>query len=255
LPVIQKNWDSSPPPVDSLNAVPSAPVVSRLLGQTESSDALTAVIVVDSAAAADPILGTRLAASHPLTPIYVWDPAARLSAECVPVACELRTYRLGLRLPEGHAHDNFERAARLIHERYAESQEDRTRPSSLPWEKLSPLYKGSNRRQLDNAFWMVEKIAGHTWNTGDSPHKHVSPESLEKLDAVGDGDPTVVAVKRLERLGLTDETIYAGAQAEWEQSSSYLRDRGWTWAPSATRRPSSMKGWSTAGKPCWLILS
>jgi hypothetical protein len=227
----RKNWDSSPPPVDSLNAVPSAPVVSRLLGQTESSDALTAVIVVDSAAAADPILGTRLAASHPLTPIYMWDPAARLSAECVPVACELRTYRLGLRLPEGHAHDNFERAARLIHERYAESQEDRTRPSSLPWEKLSPFYKGSNRRQLDNAFWMVEKIAGHTWNTGDSPHKHVSPESLEKLDAVGDGDPTVVAVKRLERLGLTDETIYAGAQAEWEQSSSYLRDRGWTWGP------------------------
>jgi hypothetical protein len=85
LPVIQKNWDSSPPPVDSLNAVPSAPVVSRLLGQTERSDALTAVIVVDSAAAADPILGTRLAASHPLTPIYMWDPAARLSAACVPV--------------------------------------------------------------------------------------------------------------------------------------------------------------------------
>jgi hypothetical protein len=227
----RKNWDSSPPPVDSLNAVPSATVVSRLVGQTEGDDALTAVIVVDSVAAADPILGTRLAASHPMTPIYMWDPAARLSAECVPVACELRMYRLGLQLPEGHAHDNFERAAMLIHERYAASQEDQTKPSSLPWEKLSPFYKGSNRRQLDNAFWMVEKIAGHTWNTGGSPRKHVSPESVEKLDAVGEGDPTVVAVKSLERLGYTDETIYAGAQAEWEQSSSYLRDRGWTWGP------------------------
>jgi hypothetical protein len=84
---------------------------------------------------------------------------------------------------------------------------------------------------------MVEKIAGHTWNTSDSPPNLVSPESLEKLDAVGDGetasrdDPAAVAVKRLERLGFTEETTYASAQAEWEQSSSYLRDRGWTWGP------------------------
>jgi hypothetical protein len=232
----RKGLGSSPPPVDSLTAVPSAPVVSRLVEQSEG-EATTAVIVVDSAAAADPILGTRLAAGHPRTPIYMWDPAARLNAERIPVACELRTYRLGMELPDGHAHDNFERAAMLIHERYASSQADQTTPSSLPWERLSPFYKGSNRRQLENALWMVEKIAGHTWNTGGTPHDHISPESLQGLDTVGDGeatsrdDPSVVAVKKFERLGFTEATIYATAQAEWEQWSSCLRDRGWTWGP------------------------
>jgi hypothetical protein len=232
----RKKSDGAPLPIDSVAAVPSTTVVSRLVEQNERRDAFTAVIVVDSAAAADPIMGTRLASSHPRTPIYMWDPAARLSAECIPVACELRAYRLGLQLPGGHAHDNFERAAMLIHERYAASQEDRTKPSSVPWENLSPFYKNSNRRQLHNALWMVETIAGHTWNTGDSP-ENVSPKSLHELDVVGDenthsrDDPAVVAVKKLERLGFTEDTIYSQAQAEWEEFSNYLRHRGWTWGP------------------------
>jgi hypothetical protein len=170
-------------------------------------------------------------------PIYIWDPAARLNAERIPVACELRTYRLGMELPDGHAHDNFERTAMLIHERYASSQADRTKPAALPWEGLSDFYKNSNRRQLTNALWMVEKIAGHTWKTADTPHYQISPESLEELDAVADGessssgDPSEVAIKKLERLGFGKDTIYAMAQEEWEDWHGYLCERGWTWGP------------------------
>jgi hypothetical protein len=230
----RKGFSSSPPPVDPVSAVPTAPEVSRRFKQTAGEDATKAVIVVESAAAADPILGTRLAASHPTMPIYVWDPAARLNAERIPVAGELRTYRLAMELPDGQAHDNFERTAMLIHERYASSQEDRTKPAALPWERLSDFYKDSNRRQLENALWMVEKIAGHTWKTGDTHHDNVSPESLEELDEVADGesissdDPSEVAVKKLKRLGFSEDTIYAMAQEEWEHWSGYLRDRGWT---------------------------
>jgi hypothetical protein len=233
----RKGFSGSPPPVEAVTAVPSAPAVSRLIEQSEGDDATTAVIVVDSAAAADPILGTRLAANHPTMPIYIWDPAARLNAERIPVACELRTYRLGMELPDGHAHDNFERTAMLIHERYASSQADRTKPASRPWEGLSDFYKNSNRRQLTNALWMVEKIAGHTWKTGDTPQHQISPESLEELDAVAGGgstssdDPSEVAVKKLERLGFSEDTIYAMAQGEWEQWHTYLCNRGWTWGP------------------------
>lgn len=233
----RKGLGSSPPPVDAVTAVPSAPAVSRLIEQAKGEDATTAVIVVDSAAAADPILGTRLAGSHPTMSIYIWDPAARLNAERIPVACELRTYRLGMELPDGHAHDNFERTAMLIHERYASSQPDRTKPASLPWESLSDFYKNSNRRQLTNALWMVEKIAGHTWETADTPDDYVSPENLEEMDAVADGetsspdDPSEVAVKKLERLGFSKHTTYAMAQAEWEYWHRYLCDRGWTWGP------------------------
>jgi hypothetical protein len=228
-----RDWAAAPPPIDAITSVASAPVVSRIVEQTEGDDATTAVIVVDSVAAADPILGTRLAASHPTMPIYMWDKAARLNAERLPVACELRTYRLGMELADGHAHDNFERTAMLIHERYASSQEDRTKPASVPWDRLNDFYKGSNRRQLENALWMVEKIAGHTWKTGDTPHHRVSPESLEELDAVGSGqttlpdDPAEAAVKKLERLGFSEDTIYAMTQAEWEHWSRFLRDRGW----------------------------
>lgn len=230
----RRGLTSSPPPVQPVGKAPTAGEVSRLIRQTEGDDATEAVIVVDSAAIADPILGTRLAASHPRVPIYVWDPAARLNAERVPVAGELRTYRLGMELPDGQAHDNFERTAMLIHEHFS-SCADRTRPSALPWESLSPFYKYSNRRQLENALWMVEKLAGHTWKTGDTPREHVSPESLEALDAVGGGttpspdDPARVAVQKLEQLGFSEDAIYRMAKAEWEAWSSYLRRQGWTW--------------------------
>ncbi len=233
----RKGLGCDPPPVDAVAAVPSAAEVSELIERTEAENTTTAVIVVDSAAAGDPILGTRLAARYPTMPIFVWDPAARLNTERLPVGGELRTYRLGMELPDGHAHDNFERAAMLIHERYASSRADRTGPASLPWERLNDFYKGSNRRQLVNALWMVEQIAGHTWRTGDRPPDHVSPESLAELDGVGDGentvpdDPAEAAVKRLERLGFSEDTVYAMAQADWERWSRYLRDRGWTWGP------------------------
>ena len=229
---------SDAPIVHAVTAVPSA---AELSGLVEGDDATTAVIVVDSAAA-HPVLGTRLAARYPTMPIYMWDPAARLNTERIPVAGELRTYRLGMELPDGHAHDNFERTAMLIHERYASLRADRTEPASLPWESLDNFYKGSNRRQLVNALWMVEKIAGHTWRTGSRPQDQPSSDSLRELDAVGDGettspdDPADVAVRKLERVGFSEDTIYAMAQEDWERWSRYLRDRGWTWGPERSTK-------------------
>ncbi|OBI17132.1 hypothetical protein A5712_24445 [Mycobacterium sp. E2327] len=229
----RRGFGGGPLPVDRVAAKPSLAVVSRVVAQTDGEDSNKAVIVVDSTAAADSILGTRLAASHPTMPIYMYDPAARIDAERLPVACELRTYRLGMALPDGHAHDNFERAAMLIHERYASSRGDRTTPPALPWDRLSGFYQGSNRRQLRNALWMVEKIAGHTWNTADGSRDHISPESLSELDAVQDGavvtDAAEAAVERLARLGYSPDASYALAQGDWERWSRYLRERGWTW--------------------------
>jgi hypothetical protein len=230
------------PPVNAVAADPSVAEVSELVEQLTGGEAAAAVIVVDSAAAADPVLGTRLAARYPTMPIYMWDPAARLNTERLPVAGELRTYRLGMELPDGHAHDNFERAAMLIHERYASSLADRTEPASLPWERLSDFYKGSNRRQLVNALWMVETIAGHTWKTADRPQNRVSPQSLWELDRVGDGqttspdDPAEVEVKKLQRLGLSQDTVYALAQTDWENWNRYSRDRGWVWGPQRSTK-------------------
>jgi hypothetical protein len=229
----RKGFSSEPPPVEPVEAVPSGAEVSKQIRAAEGEEASKAVIVVDSAAIANPILGTWLAASHPTVPIYMWDPAARINAERIPVAGELRTYRLGMELPDGHAHDNFERTAMLIHERFSKDG-DRTRAAALPWERLNDFYKGSNRRQLEHALWMVEKLAGHTWRSGDTPGERITPEGLDKLDAVGRGGgklpdvPLDAAVEKLRRLGLSKDVAYVLAQQEWEAWSTYLRARDWT---------------------------
>lgn len=234
----RKGFGVGPPPVERVADTPSAAAISGVVERTPGPDSTKAVIVIDSTAAADPTLGTRLAASHPTMPIYLCDPAARIDAERIPVACELRTYRLGMGLSDGQAHDNFERAAMLIHARYVSSQQDRTKPSAQPWEKLSDFYKGSNRRQLRNALWMVENIAGHTWNGGGAGNGHVSLDTLQELNALAEGgatppaDPAGAAVDTLEGLGFSRDASYVLARAEWERWSRYLRDRGWTWGPA-----------------------
>jgi hypothetical protein len=218
-------------PITVVTDAARVPVVSGLVKEGADGSA-TAVIIVESVAAQSPTMGTRLAAKHPTTPIYTWDPAARLNAESIPVACELRTYRLGMDLPDGHAHDNFERTAMLIHEQYASSQPDRTKPASLPWMELSPFYKGSNRRQLENALWMVETIAGHIWNAPRAFDDQVSSESLEALDGGASED----AIAKLTRLGFSEDAINAMAQAEWQDWSRYLREHGWRWGPKRDRK-------------------
>jgi hypothetical protein len=234
---VRKGFGTNPLHIDTEAKNPTAPVVSELVKASGGGDATTAVIVVDSAAEADPILGTRLAERHPTMPIYVWDAAARLNAERIPVACELRTYRLGMELPEGQAHDNFERTAMLIHERYASSETDRTKAASKPWALLSDFYKNSNHRQMHNALWIVEKIAGHSWKTGDTPREQLSPEAVDAVGAVGSGeitpsvDPIEVALSRLKQLGFSKDDAYALAQAEWEEWRRYLTEREWTLGP------------------------
>ena len=108
-----------------------------------------------------------------------------MAADSVPIAGKLRNYRLGIDLPDGQAHDNWERAAMLIHEKYvaATPEAKRNTPVTVPWAKLSPFYRESNRRQVHNALRTVEQVGGHTWNTwGDAPDE-LTPEALDGLAA------------------------------------------------------------------------
>lgn len=71
-------------------------------------------------------------------------------------------------LPPGHSLDVWERAAMLIHNRYAAKFRGSS-AAAKPWSELDEFYRGSNRRQVRNALWMVDQIAGHTWDTFGSP--------------------------------------------------------------------------------------
>jgi hypothetical protein len=197
------------PPIQALAKEPSVRTVSELLG-----DALrTAVIAVD--ADVDATFGTRLAARFPNAPIYAWDPNAGNAADGFSLIGRLRTYRLSLDLPGGQAQDNWERAARLIHDRYVARVTPPT-AASLPWSELDEFYRGSNRRQVRNALWMVERIGRHTWNTLGSPDA-LTPAQLRGLKPL----------EQLRLMGFDRVTSLAMAKAEHEDWRRYCKEAGW----------------------------
>lgn len=202
------------PTVEALNEDPSVAQVMSMIASQNRQDT-TAVILVD-AADSEVSKGTRLAARLLTTPIWAWDPNAGASENRVSLVGRLRTYRLSMDLPGGQAHDAWERAARLIHERYAAAAGHAT-PASAPWVELDEFYRGSNRRQVQNALWMVEKIGGHTWNTFGSP-----PDSLS-IATLGKKEP----LEQLRLMGFDRETAIAMARAEHEDWCRYYVKAGW----------------------------
>jgi hypothetical protein len=213
------------PTIDAMPEAPSVRTLTRLLGDADAEN--NAVIFVDNRVGGLPdgaTTGTRLAARIPALPVYTWDPDARMADEAVPIVGRLQTYRLALDMPAGQAQDAWERAARLIHERYvaAIGPESHRSPATLPWAQLDEFYRGSNRRQVRNALWMVEQIAGHTWNTWDSP----PPTPLTARDMAGSPP-----LKQLAHMGFDRDTAMKMAQAEHENWCRYYRRAGWKHGP------------------------
>jgi len=205
----------------AIDIVEDAASETVLRALVEGQEGRAAAIFVDSVT--DPTTATRLAARFPALQVYAWDPQSTVAADSVPIAGKLRNYRLGIDLPDGQAHDNWERAAMLIHEKYvaATPEAKRNTPVTVPWANLSPFYRESNRRQVHNALRTVEQVGGHTWNTwGDAPDE-LTPEALDGLEPLD----------QLQRLGFAEDAIYAMAQAEFEDWSRDLRHEGWTYGP------------------------
>jgi hypothetical protein len=169
----------------------------------------------------DAMLGTRLAARFPTLPIYVLDPRADEYQDTLgPIVGQLRTFRPAMEA-SSQGHDTWERAAMLIHERWAARaaiESDATKP----WAQLSEFYRNSNRRQVRNMLSMVEEIAGHTWDTfGGVPDQPASAESAQ-----------APPLERLAALGFDRHTAMAMAEAEHEDWVRYLQRWGWRHGPT-----------------------
>ena len=207
----------------NIAAEPQQPTVSllmRLIGETDGST--DAVVFVDDKAHGPSTArstGTRLAARFPTMPIYIWDNDARMAEDSLPIVGRLKTYRLALDIPEGQAQDVWERAAKLIHERYVASigPEPNPPPARLPWADLDEFYRESNRRLVRNALWMVEQIAEHTWNTWGNP-----PQPLGVHDMVG-----LTPLQQLARMGFDHNAAMKMAKAEHEDWCRYYRRNHW----------------------------
>jgi hypothetical protein len=206
----------------TIDAVPEAPTISTMLKLIGDGDpAASAVILVDAHAATT---GTRLAARLPEMPVYAADLNTSISDDSIQVVGMLQSFSLVLDTREGQVQDAWERAARLIHERYVSTidPEAPRSPAAMPWGELNEFYRGSNRRQVRNALWMVEQIAGHTWNTWGSPPAQLSGSDMADLPPL----------EQLALMGFDHYAAMSMAQAEHEDWCRYYRRNGWKYGPS-----------------------
>ncbi|OBI13177.1 hypothetical protein A5712_05785 [Mycobacterium sp. E2327] len=214
----QAGFLSEGPKIDAVPEAPTVPTMLRLLG--DADPAASAVILVDTLAAT---VGTRLAARFPDMPVFASDLNTNIADDAIQVVGSLQSYSLVLDTREGLIQDAWERAARLIHERYVatiDPQAPRS-PAAMPWDELSEFYRGSNRRQVRNALWMVEQIAGHTWNTWGTP-----PAQLSGRD-MADSPP----LEQLSLMGFDRHSAISMARAEHEDWCRYYRRNGWKYGP------------------------
>ncbi|BBZ52738.1 hypothetical protein H7H82_03115 [Mycobacterium heidelbergense] len=202
------------PAIDAVAETPTASTLQRLIG--DSDPKTTAAILVDSQVSTT---GARLAARFPEMPIYAWDPKARGTEDSLEIVGMLQPYGLALDTREGQVQDAWERAARLIHERYVATIDPKAprSPAALPWAQLGEFYRGSNRRQVRNALRMVEQIAGHTWNTWGSPPVQLSGHVMANSSAL----------EQLSLMGFDHNSAMNMAKAEHEDWCRYYRRNGW----------------------------
>lgn len=210
----QAGFVSEGPTIDAIAEAPTIPTMLKLIGDVDP--ATSAVIFVDAHAGTT---AARLAARFPDMPIYASDLNASITDDSIQVVGRLQSYSLVLDTQEGQVQDAWERAARLIHERYVATIDPSwTRgPASVPWAELNEFYRGSNRRQVRNALWMVEQIAGHTWNTWGSPPQQLSGSAMAEL----------TPLEQLALMGFDHDSALRMAQAEHEDWCRYYRRNGW----------------------------
>ena len=220
-----------PPTADWLDAVsaePSMPALTPLIttaGDGENYSAAVIIVTNPDLPTTDATLGTRLAARFPTLPVFVWDPKVpeNSDVDAPPVVGALRTFRLAMDTTVDRPLDAFERAARLIHERYAAQARENGRhdDATKPWDELNDLYKHQNRRQVRNAFKIVEEKGGHSWNTFSALPD--PPAAVEDTDT----DDVERALQRLRAIGFDRDAAMAMARAEHQDWLNCLIDEGW----------------------------
>ncbi|MGE0782349.1 RyR domain-containing protein [Mycolicibacterium sp.] len=208
---------------DAVAATPSVSLLTDVIRDGTTDPSRVAVIFVDP----DPIAGavfdsttaTRLATRFRTTPIFAWEAEARLAGQRQTTIGQLRTFRLALHLADDQAPDRWERAAMLIHSRYAAGAPVGS-AAAAPWGELDPFYKDSNRLLVKHMLRIVEEIAEHTWNSwnGPAPEPVVIPHDADPLD-------------QLELMGFDREAAVAMAKAEHERWVAYYVKHHWRYAP------------------------
>lgn len=164
-------------------------------------------------------LGTRLASRFPALRVYLASATSTALAD-ISIVGQLYSFPVNMELDPDAPQDVWERAAELIHEHYS-SGTSRTTHATKPWKELDPFIKQSNRRQLVNVLWMVETLAGHTWNSLEEPEPAAPlPADFAMLPPL----------RQLEILGFDEATAAKMVAAEHEDWRRYYEEAGWRYA-------------------------
>lgn len=202
----------APLSVSALGVEPGVPEIEDYLGQLEA--ARSALVFTDPSTE-HRRMATRLALRFPDLKIYQASAVAETLTN-TSVIGHLYTYPITMELDHDAPQDVWERAAELIHEVYSKTTE-RDTPTTEAWKDLHPFVRGSNRRQVLNALWMVEKLTDLTWDSLQSPPAEPLPPEFS----------TKSTLEQLEWLGLSEDIALQLAEAEHDDWSRYHKAEGW----------------------------
>ena len=213
--VLQRRFASDPLTVTAVDAEATLPAVLDLIGQSPDP----AVVITQR----DTRLGTQLGIRLPALRVFELAAGSDVATPEVTTVGSVVSFGLSLAAPEGDE-DAWERAARLIHERYR-----RRYPQArlaVPWDKLPEFYRQSNRRQLGVVRRGLAAL-GRTW----SPTRAETVEFDEsRLEAA---EPDLVITEGIALFDLTEDELSSLAKVEHESWVRHNRAAGWT--PPATR--------------------
>lgn len=124
-------------------------------------------------------LAAVLGAGQPGWPVYSrFADVAGLGAE--PLLARVRAFGTTLDAGTGRPVDNWERIARLGHERYRRAHPDPAIASRRPWEELDGFYRASNVRQVLAALGSAIAV-GRSWGAGEDRAGMPSEAQLERM--------------------------------------------------------------------------
>ncbi len=152
----QARFGNTVAPLRAVAEPAALPVLERLLDGCRRP----AVLVTEEGTDA-----SFLAARHPEWTIFALGPDSRGLAE-EPIMEALYPYGLTTDLPIGWPVDSWERAARVVHERYRRQRDPKSPPraSDRGWDDLDPFLRESNIRLVTTTLASVESL-GRSWGS------------------------------------------------------------------------------------------